>query len=323
MGPLNFAFTAFLLPSLSPAGLFSPSGRSDRFISSAFTGTAASVSLCPCTFFSPTFAAEPSGPFFPSCFPWKSFGLSAYPLSVPLVPQALTVLRSFIQNSVPFVTALLCTQPASLPASPLSLSGLQLRPGHPKLHPAILLSVPLSLPLLTAFSRLTPALACAQPVSSAFSIPRLSARSSLALCFFPSLGFPGFPGSRFLFPSAFASVRTSSARIALDLAAFLPPMDLHPPSGTLSPFPHGPGSRPFAVRPLVVDRFAFRAASLSLASADDFLSSGFHRATRRCFLAICFSKQIALQNCCFQLSFASFHNFCKLCPLSVSLKHEA
>lgn len=90
------------------------------------------------------------------------------------------------------------------------------------------------------------------------ALPRISARSSLALCSFPFLVFPGFPGSHFLFPSAFASVRTSSARLAFYFLAFLLPMCFRPPSGTSSPPLSLPASHPFAFRPSF-----FRPGSLS------------------------------------------------------------
>ena len=132
----------------------------------------------------------------------------------------------------------------------------------------------------------------------AFALPRLSARSSLALCFFLLLAFflflgfslppvfPDFLGSHFSFPSAFASVRTSSARLAFDFSAFLFPLDLHPPSGTLSLLPLGR-----LLSSLRFPSFFFRSGSLSpllrsrLHRSDDFLSLPFPSGTQQHFFA--------------------------------------
>ena len=115
------------------------SGRSDRFLSSALTGTWVSLSLAPRTFF-PATLLPPNlpGSFFPSCFPCRL--LRSFPTYQPPCLSSHTLISDcafLLPDSVPFVPALLCTQPASLPASPLSFSGLQLRPGLPKLHPTI------------------------------------------------------------------------------------------------------------------------------------------------------------------------------------------
>ena len=162
---------------------------------------------------------------------------------------------------------------------------LQLHPGLPKLHPTTLLSSPLSLPLLTAlFSRsLFPTphsskLTLHSPVSR--FLPRLLFALNISLrlcptCFLLSLS-PGcrlsLPSpcalsyrSHFSFPSAFASVRTLSARLAFNLSAFLSPMNHHPPSGTSACSLSVARSRLFAFRPVSQAQFALPTASLSLA----------------------------------------------------------
>ena len=103
-----------------------------------------------------------------------------------------------LSASVPFVPALPCTFPASLPVSPLSLSGLSLRPGLPQLHPTTFAFLPaFALRTHRALSRLTQDFSCAHPVSSLSRLPGISARSSLALCSFP-FGLPRL--SRFALP---------------------------------------------------------------------------------------------------------------------------
>ena len=124
-----------------------------------------------------------------------------------------------------------------------------------------------------SFTLYTRSLLCPPCFLRSRGLPRISAHSSLASCFFPSLVFHGFPVSHFLLPSAFASVRTSSARFAFYFSAFLLPMNLHSPSGTSNlPFAL-PVSHLFAFRPSF-----FRLGSLSrllrsrLHPSDDFLS---------------------------------------------------
>ena len=76
------------LSSLSLVPLFCFPSRSDRFLSSALTGTRDSLSLAPRTFF-PTTLLPPNlpGSFFPSCFPCRLLQPSGLPASVPLVPR--------------------------------------------------------------------------------------------------------------------------------------------------------------------------------------------------------------------------------------------
>ena len=215
-------------------------------------------------------------------------------------------------DSVPFVPALPDTQPASLPASPLSFSGLQLHPGFPKLHPTILLSVPLSLPLLTAHSTLSTRFLLCPTCFLAFAPPQVVGSLFARLVLFSVSGLPRFPGSHFLFPSAFASVRTSSARPAFYFGPFLFPIRFRSPSGTLNLPLSLPASHLFAFRPFFKARFAFPAASLSLASADDFLSLPFPSGTRQHFLTFCFFKQNALPSPCFQALFVLSPTFFKV-----------
>ena len=221
-------------------------------------------------------------------------------------PTALSpVLRSFLQISFTFVPTLLCTSPASLPASPLScfqafnsipvsLNFIRRlcflvrfrNPYSPRFlaaccsqHHALPSSrfIPL-LPgsCLAYSSRLTPAFACVHPVSRLRSpqavgsvFPRLvlfpTARPPLIAKLPAHFRLPCFHSSHFSFPSAFASVRTSSARLAFNILAFLLPPDLHPPSGTSARFLAVARPRLFAIRPVFQAQFAFPAASLSLA----------------------------------------------------------
>ena len=67
------------LPSLSPAPVFTRTSRSDRFISSALTGTWLSLSLTACAFSIRPFSA------FPLCFRFGSL-LFAFPLPFPFGP---------------------------------------------------------------------------------------------------------------------------------------------------------------------------------------------------------------------------------------------
>ena len=132
-------------------------------------------------------------------------------------------------------------------------------------------------PAFVRSSRLTPAFACVQPVSR-FRSPQAVGSVFPCLVLFPTarpplisklpahFRLPCFRSSHFSFPSAFASVRTSSARLAFNLSAFLLPLDLHPPSGTSACFLSVARSRLFAFRPVSQAQFAFPAASLSLAS---------------------------------------------------------
>ena len=205
---LNFAFTASAfasLPSLSPFPAFAFPGRSDRFLSSALTGTRGSLPLSfPFShshFLSGLIsAAEPSGPFFPSCFPW--WLLPPFPAYQPPCLSSHTLISDcafLLSASVPFVPALLCTQPASLPASPLSFSGFQLHPGLPKLHPTIS-AFRSAFASLThrALSRLTPGFPCAHPVSPLFAFPPDLGSLFAHLVLFPISGLPRL--SRFALP---------------------------------------------------------------------------------------------------------------------------
>ena len=111
---------------------------------------------------------------------------------------------------------------------------------------------------------------------------------------------PCFRSSHFSFPSAFASVRTSSARLAFNLSAFLFPLDLHPPSGTSACSPSVARSRLFAFRPVSQAQFAFPAASLSLAS---FRRFPFPSGTRRHFPAPYSFEPSALPSPLFSIPF--------------------
>ena len=124
---------------------------------------------------------------------------------------------------------------------------------------------------------LTPAFACAQPVSR-FRSPQAVGSVFPRLVLFPTARpplisklpahsrLPCFRCSHFSFPSAFTDLRTSSARLTFNLSAFLFPLDFHPPSGTSARFLSVARSRLFAFRPVSQAQFAFPAASLSLAS---------------------------------------------------------
>lgn len=149
--------------------------------------------------------------------------------------------RSFIQNASLLLHPARHLSGFSTGLASFLLPGVPLHPDCSKFHQTTLLSAfSQGKCLLTALTRLTPCLHSAQPVSLFSKVPRLLARSSLALCCFHiAMASSVFTVRTSLAGSACAKPRTYPARITFELNTFLHPAELTFNVRHLQPFPFG------------------------------------------------------------------------------------